>query len=320
MFLSVVHFGPMKSKPKVFRKPNARHRKSCRAWTRKSLRSLLEQAVLPIWWIDLVLQVAHQASCLPLLAAFEVCSGRGEVSTAIGQIVGPVATFEVQTSPAEDLLKVSGVLLMLLRLLRVKKGGLLWIGPPCSSWITISRSWHRRATWRPAGPSRGSVKLRSYLDNHNTIAEVVALTIRTAAVLGVMFVVEQPMSSMLWSYPAMFSALSFTKASTKFMRMSSFCGSSPKPLVLKTTAPFMDEFEKIHSLRKRRDTHTMQRLATVDTHNGRKRFTGKQKTLKKSSGYTRCMGLAVAYTFAGMRAEDVLSLLPHPDSVDSMDL
>ena len=75
-----------------------------------------------------------------MIFCLEVCSGRGNLSGAISDIVGYMATFEVLNAPEEDLLKISGVKLMLTLLLRIMKGGLLWVGPPCSSWITISRS------------------------------------------------------------------------------------------------------------------------------------------------------------------------------------
>ena len=95
------------------------------------LRSLLEEARLPNWWILLVLSCAVVPN-ESLIAGVEMFSGKHELSTAFCQLVGTMLTFEVLDDPRQDIMTDEGLRLLLRMILRIVVGGLLWIGTPAA--------------------------------------------------------------------------------------------------------------------------------------------------------------------------------------------
>ena len=182
-------------------------------------------------------------------------------------------------------------------------GGLVWMGTPCQSWIVLSRSWTQRTSYRPEGPTTfRSSQQQKYLQRHNALAELTALIITTATALSIVYTIEQPASSLLFSYDAVKKALQLTKAKRISMWMARLAGESPKPLVLCGTGSFLDTFQEVNDQRKHCGKCAKRRL--TEKSNGS--FTGKARALKQSSGYTRCMGVAVALSYNGTPANQVL--------------
>ena len=171
-------------------------------------------------------------------------------------------------SSDEDITRLSGVKLLLGKVLRIRQGGLLWIGTPCKSWVALSRSFTKRSIIQPAGPGKQytTEAQRRYLDEHNTIAEVTALFIRTAAALCFYFVIEQPVSSLLFKYDAVARALAAVQAQTVPFHMSAMEGECPKPLLFKGISSFLQTFREVFF--QRRAQHVVkptQRLTTRTT-------------------------------------------------------
>ena len=123
-----------------------------RGWTQSTLKQTLREAQLPTWWITMMLAAALEACMLPVLAAVEVFAGQGELCSAIEELVGCSAMFEVKRDPRHNILKREGLFMIMVLVLRIVRGGLLWLGTPCQSWIILSRSWTRRTRFRPQGP------------------------------------------------------------------------------------------------------------------------------------------------------------------------
>lgn len=279
----------------------------------ESLGSRLRCAAFPQWWVLLVLEAAVEAASLPLVVGVEVFSGQGELSKAFCSWVGPFLTFEVRDSPEQDISKTSGLHVLLVMVLRIRLGGLLWLGTPCQSWVALSRSFTQRSQLQVAGPGRQytTAGQQRYLDHHNRIADITALLARTAHELGIFFVIEQPVSSLLFKYEAVFRVLAAARASTVAFTMSTFQGESPKPLLLKGTGPFLQIFREVVLERRRMSTSRPEkRLADVSTQcNGRKIFTGRACDLKASSGYTPCMGVAMALSFRAWPCDAIIAEL-----------
>ena len=131
-----------------------------RAWRKNQLAQVLRDALLPAWWISFCIEASLRAAACPVTVSLEVCSGIGNLSKNIASMNGRAATFEINDSWKGDLLRVSGVKLLLVKLLCICQNGLLWLGVPCSSWITISRGYTQRALWRISGPQQCSEGLK----------------------------------------------------------------------------------------------------------------------------------------------------------------
>lgn len=284
-----------------------------RAWdSLEDLRSKLEKAMLPVWWIALLLEAAGPALKLSVVTGLEVFSGMGELSSAFALLVGPFLTFEILNDDAEDIMWRSGVMILLEKFLSIAFEGLLWLGTPCKSWVALSRSFTHRSLIQPSGPDKHHTSQRQcdYLDGHNSIAELTALFIRSAAALGIYVIVEQPVSSLLFHYEAMLKALAAVDAHAISFEMSAFEGESPKPLLLKGTAPCLQTFREVFLLRKGMASKTTMRLTRTTTNaSGKQQFTGKSRELTASSGYTKCMGTAMALCFLGRSCSEVVAAI-----------
>ena len=76
----------------------------------------------------------------------------------------------------------------------IRPGGLLWMGIPCSTWITLSRASTGRSNFLPLGVEPQSELVRQ----HNRLVELCCYLALTATALGIDYVVEQPRTSILF--------------------------------------------------------------------------------------------------------------------------
>ena len=96
----------------------------------------------------------------------------------------------------QDLSTVVGLLLGILQVLRLRKGALLWLGVPCSSFGFMSSSVHKR-TWRdPLGDIQ-----RSFVSMGNVLSARACLLAALAMVRKSYYFIEHPQQSMLQAFP-----------------------------------------------------------------------------------------------------------------------
>lgn len=113
-------------------------------------------------------------------------------------VVGECAKIEVDSNSADDMLSVPGFLRALRLVLRLKVGGLLWAGTPCSSWTFLNRGTSGRSSERPLGNEQvPSVRLA------NEIVSKVVLLLIMAACRHAAWTTEQPISSLMDRHPRM---------------------------------------------------------------------------------------------------------------------
>ena len=241
------------------------------------------------------------------LIGIEVFSGMHRLSTEFRNLVGDFETFEIHDTSDENILLKRGILNLFRKLLRVIKDGIVWFGVPCQSWIILSRSWTERSILIPESPERRftTQKQWQYLETHNKIADTVAMFIRTCKAFCINFVIEQPMSSLLFHYSSIEEQVRGLSRVT--FCMDDFCGKTPKPLALVGDAPLLTTFKKVVQLRKgigrANDRLTVRKTGTTGSSN----FTGQRQKLKESSGYTYSFGVAIASCFMGLTEEQVVS-------------
>eukprot|EP00971_Amphidinium_carterae_P325593 6455945-Amphidinium_carterae.4 len=168
-----------------------------------------------------------------------------------------------------------GVQLLLEKLAWVRKRGMLFMSPPCSSWVWMSRSKSRRTKSTPCGSEDSSFVVQG-----NQVAEVVSSLMLLASEQGIDFVIEQPLSSLFFSHPSVESAIRQIPGVTRVsFRMSAFGSKSQKPSLLVGTAPWLS---KVKDAGTQRPPKALVQLAER-TDDGQ--VNGKRKLLQESSAY-----------------------------------
>ena len=135
----------------------------------------------------------RQLHCLDLFA------GEAEVSKAYRRAGLNSLAMDYRLNGARnDVTCEEGFYATLLALLSVRYTGLLFAGPPCSSWVFMSSSLHCRHSGCPYGDT-DEVKYRI----QNILLTNLIVLMLVAVVRGVFVVVEQPSSSIMPRYPLM---------------------------------------------------------------------------------------------------------------------
>ena len=248
-------------------------------------------------WLQIFLAALVLATHTPDLDAVEVFSGTGNLTKNLRKVGLHVSTFEILDNPLQDITSEKGVQLLLGKILQCKKGGLVWLGVPCSSWVWVGRGNTDRRGYCPAGnPDSPYDKL------HNKIAENSARLAAVAAALGLYFVVEQPSSSLLWLYWPMVKVLYLNEAYRASITLGRFGASTLKPIRLYGTAPWLHALSEknvaLAKASKTREGSNKPRKGTLVkvtvSQFGRKNVSGNVKALKASGAYPEALCSEIA--------------------------
>jgi hypothetical protein len=173
------------------------------------------------------------------LDALEIFAGSSELTKALAAHGFAVEAVDaMHDGRAEsNILSFRGLMNCVQLLMRVRSGGLLWMAPPCASWIFISSSWHQRG---PENGYRGNRRWRDVREA-TAIAVILSAFVMLAAVRNVFFVIEQPASSVLFNYLPLRLALQRVTAGSISTHLKSFAHHFPicKPLRLASTCPWV---------------------------------------------------------------------------------
>lgn len=132
------------------------------------------------------------------LDCVELFSGQGNLTKEFRQHGMSAACMDIRISPLHDLASTSGFLKAVLLTMRLKVGGLLFSGTPCSTWVFVSRGSTGRSRAQPLG--RVGVDC---VATANVLTARVALLFAIACCRGAVWVNEQPSSSLMEYHPAM---------------------------------------------------------------------------------------------------------------------
>ncbi len=221
----------------------------CRAPTRKTVDTShapdLTGPALESHWYDAAWDAAAAAVSTgsSSLATAEVRDldyldlfvGGGSVSSVLAASGHSSDSFDAAVDPVCDILSERGFRIAMERASRVRRGGLIVAGPPCSLWTFMSSSVHKRTAENPGGDSthRG-VRMSNLL-----VSNLVVL-LRHAHARGVHWVVEQPMTSRMWSFSPMATLISTCRAARVSTYMGAFNHRQCKPSVLMGTLPTLE--------------------------------------------------------------------------------
>lgn len=123
--------------------------------------------------------------------------------------------FDCLRREEENLATIPGFMLALQKLLRVRRGGLIWLGVPCATFCWMAKSCHQRSTDCPMGrPDSETVRLGNLLSCRSLLLVLIA------AARGVYWFIEQPALSALEFFPYLDFAMRLKTLNCKFMDSS----------------------------------------------------------------------------------------------------
>ncbi len=225
----------------------------------------------------------------------ELFAGKGAVSRSLGALGYRGRMLDLEIHPVLNLLQPLGMLAALRVALSIKPGGLLWLAPPCSSWVFLTRHSSGRDLCVEGDMTQASIVAQ------NALVERCCFLMEVASARGCSWIVEQPASSVLWDYPAMRRVLRRHGLERPcVLDMGAFGGTSVKPAHLWGSAPFLALLERTCSGPERlglrlEGVQTTHR--SVDS-SGRRRCQGTSQ-LKGTQAYPWQFGAALGQAFAG---------------------
>ncbi len=201
----------------------------------------------------------------------ELFAGEGSVSGSMAALGYRGRALDRDHQAAMDLLQPLGFLMAMRVALSIKPGGVMWLAPPCSSWVFLTRHSSGRDIVTEGDVTQAGIVAQ------NALLERVVCLLELLSIQGAYWIVEQPASSVLWDYPSMRACLQRHGLKAPcIMDMGAYGGSSQKPTHLWGTAPYLPK------LARRCDADLKLRL----------RMEGVQTTKRTTdaSGTRRCQG------------------------------
>jgi len=229
------------------------------------------------------------------LDAVEYFAGRAAVTRALQAIGFQAVPYDVSYAMnGQNILSDKGFALALQLALRLKWGGFCMLAPVCSSWVWMSRA----ATKRSATEPMGDTTVRCVAEGNLMLARVVLL-LKLLHAKHVVWVLEQPSSSLWEKTSAMQQLMTEMNIYKKFLWMGNYGGASPKPTCLYSNAACVQELAGESLDRSKFTKQTGMTRRYRDTH-GAQRVSG-DKNLKESQHYPEAFGHAIAAWYAQQR-------------------
>lgn len=194
--------------------------------------------------------------------------------------------FDIDHSQGHNCLNLEGLKLWLDALMSLMQHGLLWMGPPCSSFVILCLAQSLRY---PENDFWGDTS-RTFVQTGNAHMQVASLCFLIGSVIGVMVCLEQPDNSSMTKCVPLSSVLTFVKACRFKTYLGSFSGPTEKPLQIWSNRAC------VHQLERECPRWLVSDGLVTRGENGS--FTGKKDELVASGVYTRHFGTAVQEVFA----------------------
>jgi hypothetical protein len=163
---------------------------------------------------------------------------------------------------------------------RLRVHGCAWYAPPCNSWSFLCRKQSERSRDDPFGDDA-----KMFVQRGNNQVLRVTLACLIAWLLGLDFVIETSLSSLIPCVPYVQELLSLSDASRHVCWLGFFGAPSPKPIKLLTTAPWIF---KVFSR-----SVGSGRLCKSVVVNGKKRVSGIKDAVAQSKVYPEAFGKAL---------------------------
>lgn len=225
----------------------------------------------------------------------ETFAGEAAVSRGMRLMGFAGEALDARRSVAHDILTPTGFLVTLAAVMRIRRGGLFWAAPPCSTWVFLSR----HSTGRHKNPS-GNWKTSAYVASQNALVCRLLLLARLCIARGVHYIIEQPRSSCMFAYGPFATFLKRHPALSVFTEMGAFGMMAEKDMLLMGTAPYLPMLERrlTHDQRQelRKDSGRKQTTKVSVRADGTKNVQG-GADLKSTQAYPIGFGCAHALCF-----------------------
>ena len=164
----------------------------------------------------------------------EACAGVARIVNWATRAGLPAVAYDVKYGQHMNCLTDDGFALLFVAICRVRAGGLFFIAPQCSSWVWLSRSSTGRSSQNPDGRTN----VRCVVDG-NRLNLVTSLLCMIATALGVLWIVEQPSSSLFFLTQHMRFAVEHCAATKLHTWLGGFGHPMSKPTLLVGTPPWL---------------------------------------------------------------------------------
>ena len=169
----------------------------------------------------------------------ELFAGEANWSCGMRSLSYEGVSIDARRNYAHDFLTPAGFMATLSAVLRIRPGGVFWAGPPCSTWVFMSR----HSTGRDKDV-RGNWESSPYVASQNALVSRLLVILRLCMARGVYYIIEQPRSSIMFEYPPFAKFLQKHPARTCHTEMGAFGMKAEKDTILKGTAPYISELER----------------------------------------------------------------------------
>ncbi|CAK9118512.1 unnamed protein product [Durusdinium trenchii] len=218
---------------------------------------------------------------------------------------------------SNDILSTPGFIRAISYILQLKQNGLLHCGPPCSSWVWVSRGSTKRSKYNVLGSTTSPSAIEG-----NRITARLCLLVMLAVARFCHVCIEQPRTSLMTKFPA------FIKLSLKLRKlfgiewcqqnfwMATYGSPTMKPSVVFGTAPWLGRVYKKLSARKLRKLKSskqykkFQMVRRYQDRSGQSRVQG-GRDMTKSSAYPKNYGRRVESLHADHIAIDSANIIRH---------
>ena len=243
----------------------------------------------------------------------EVFAGAAAISRGFRSCGLRGATLDLRIDPAHNILTPQGFVVLLTQLLRLRPGGgSFGPPPPCSTWVFMSRGSTGRSVEVPEGNWRNP-----YILAQDALVDRLALALHVAHAVGAYWVVEQPMSSLMWEYPSMRAALDQCGAVRVQLDMGAYGAPSRKPTTLWGTGPYLAQLQRTCSSAELEAlaAHGIQTTRASVAPDGTRRCSGTSE-LKGTQEYPPGFGDAHALAYVSMGTQARRSHAPEGARLD----
>ncbi len=222
----------------------------------------------------------------------ELFAGHQALSRALAGLGYCGQALDRELHPGHDLLTREGFLLALRAAVALQPGGLMWLAPPCSSWIWLSSYTTGRHLCVHGDVTKPEVV------RMDALVERLVLLLEVVSTIGAYWAIEQPASSVLWHYPALRACLARHGCRPVALEMGVYGARCVKPTTLMGTAPYLQLLacKCSASLRHQLQEEGVQTTTRWTDSTGRRRCQG-TAALKGAQEYPEGFGAAHALAF-----------------------
>ena len=222
--------------PKRVRTPSSSPERRNDSIESRKLASAVAQPMQPniaaarmakLQWFGVPATILNMIATLPMeephLCCAEFFAGVGSIAFGFRSFGKQAAAVDKNYHVDMDLNNLKGIALAIWVIMRTVASGIVWLAPPCSSWIFLSTGTTKRSRLSPNGDT-GNTKVLW----NNALVWRVSILVEICALFAIYVILEQPTSSLMFVYERMRLALTRVKSQGTHTYMGAFGGDTAK--------------------------------------------------------------------------------------------